>query len=253
MNIKGLSVFAIFCLIIVFIIDFSSFKIPELIDGTAKRAETLIYTLCISYIASYIFYFLNVYLKEKRERDSILPLIANNVISIIVNNQSIIKALKKLPINSSLNDIPSLEEFKELLKKVDPNQKAPMFYKDKTWIYLFQNRRESTLKTIEKIFISGEHVDTKLRAILLQIQSSLYLKEDYAFNSYSYKKETLDDYSLVFHKYFLLIQELRDFYDKNLKSYYEKSLPNKVHVLIPVGDDKFKIETQYRKKKKQSL
>lgn len=188
MNIKSLSIFAVFCLVVILIIDFSSFKIPELVEGTATRSESLIYTLCISYIASYIFYFLNVYLKEKKERDSILPLIANDVILILVNNQSIIKALKQQPINSSLNDNPTQEEFKELLKKVDPNENAPMFYKDKSWIYLFQNRRQSTLKKIEKIFISGKHVDVHLRVILLQMQSSLYLKEDYAFNSSSFKK-----------------------------------------------------------------
>jgi hypothetical protein len=34
-----------------------------------------------------------------------------------------------------------------------------MFYKNKSWTYLFQNRRESTLKTIEKVFASGKHVD----------------------------------------------------------------------------------------------
>lgn len=250
MNIKSLSIFAVFCLVVILIIDFSSFKIPELVEGTATRAESLIYTLCISYIASYIFYFLNVYLKEKKERDSILPLIANDVILILVNNQSIIKALKQQPINSSLNDTPTQEEFKELLKKVDPNENAPMFYKDKSWIYLFQNRRQSTLKKIEKIFISGKHVDVHLRVILLQMQSSLYLKEDYAFNSSSFKKKSLADYSLVFYKYFRLIQELRKFYNKNLKKYYERSLPDKVAVLIPVEDDKFKIETQYRKKEK---
>jgi hypothetical protein len=77
MNIKGLSIIAFFCLATILVIDFTTIKIPELIEGTADRAETLIYTLCISYIASYIFYFLNVYLKEKKERDSILPLIAN--------------------------------------------------------------------------------------------------------------------------------------------------------------------------------
>lgn len=248
MNIKGLSIIAVFCLTTVLTIDFTSFKMPELIEGTGTKAETLIYTFCISYLASYIFYFLNVYLKEKRERNSILPLIASNVISIIVNNQSIINALKQQPINSSLKDLPAKEEFKELLKKVNPNQNAPMFFKNRPWTYLFQNRRESTLKTIDKIFASGKHVDEDLRVILLKMQSSLYLREDYAFNLDNYEKETLADYSLVFYNYFELIQKLRVFYEKNLKKYYEQSLPDKLNVLVPVGDGKFKIDIQNRKK-----
>lgn len=248
MNIKGLSIIAVLCLAIVLTIDFSSFKIPELVNGTGTKFETLIYTLSISYLASYIFYFLNVYLKEKKERKSIFPLIANNVISILVNNQSIINALKQQPINSSLKDLPTLNEFKELLKKVNPKQNAPMYYKGESWIFLFQNRRESTLKTIDKIFASGKYVDDHLRMILLKMQSSLYLRGDYAFNSDNCEKESLTEYSLVFYKYFELIQELREFYDKNLKKYYEQSLPGKVNVLVPVGD-KFKIVVKDRKKK----
>lgn len=248
MKIKGLSIIAAFCLAIVIIIDFTSLKIPQLIDGKGAKFEMLIYTLSISYLASYIFYFLNVYLKEKQEQKAIFPLIASNVISIIVNNQSIINALKNQPINSSLRDFPTQSEFKELLQKVDPKQNAPMFYKDKPWMYLFQNRRDSTLKMIEKIFASGKHVDDDLRVILLKMQSSLYLREDYAFNSDNCEKDTLGDYSLVFYKYFELVQELRVFYEKNLKKYYERSLPDKLNVLVPVGDGKFKIEIQDRKK-----
>lgn len=248
MKIRELTIIAVFCLTIVIIIDFTSFKVTELIYDKGVKFEKLIYTLSISYLASYIFYFLNVYLKEKQEQKAIFPLIASNVISILVNNQSIINALKKQPINSSLLDFPNQFEFKELLQKIDPKQNTSMFYKDKPWIYLFQNRRESTLKTIDKIFASGKHVDDTLRVILLKMQSSLYLKEDYAFNSYDYEKNSLGDYSLVFYKYFELIQELRVFYEKNLKKYYEKSLPNKLNVLVPVEDGKFKIEIQDRKK-----
>jgi hypothetical protein len=246
MKIKGLSIIALICLVIVLTIDLSSFKIPEIIVGTADKSENLIHTLLISYLASYIFYFLNIYLKDRQEQKAIFPLIANNVISIIGNNQSIIKALKHQSINSSLKYLPSQTEFKELLKVVNPKDNAPMFFKDKSWIYLFQNRRESTLKTIDKIFASGKHVDDNLRLILLKIQSSLYLKEDYAFNSDNYDKSSLETYSLVFYKYFALIQELHDFYNKNLKKHYERSLPDKINVLVPVGD-KFKLVVKDKK------
>lgn len=248
MKIRGLSIIAAICLTIVITIDFTAFKFHELIEGKGAKFETLIYTLSISYIASYIFYFLNVFLKEKQEQNAIFPLIASNVNSILVNNQSIIKALKNQQTNGSLRDLPTQSEFKELLQRVNPKQNAPMFYKDKPWIYLFKNRKESTLNNIEKIFALGKHVDDNLRVVLLKMQSSLYLREDYAFNSADFEKDSLGDYSLVFYNYFKLIQELRLFYDKNLKKYYELSLPEKLNVLVPVGDGKFKIEIRDRKK-----
>lgn len=239
MKIRGLSIIAVFCLAIVITIDFTTLKIPELIDRTGAKFEMLIYTLSISYLASYIFYFLNIYLKEKQEQKAIFPLIASNVISILVNNQSIINALKTQRENSSLRDLPTQSEFKDLLKNVNPKQNAPMFYKNKPWTYLFQNRRESTLKTIDKVFASGKHVDDHLRMILLKMQSSLYLREDYAFNSDNCEKESLEDYNLVFYKYFELIQELREFYDKHLKRYYEQTLPKRTKKAVQIGDDAY--------------
>ena len=246
MKIKGLSIIALVCLVIVLTIDFTSFKIPELVEGTASKIENLIYTLCISYLASYIFYFLNVYLKEKQEQKAIFPLIAGNVISIIGNNKSIVKALNQQAKDKALNKYPTKNEFKQLLKTVNPKANAPLYFKDKSWIFLFRNRRENTLNTIEKIFSSGKHVDDNLRLILLKMQSSLYLKEEYAFNSESYDKPTLETYSLVFYKYFELIQELEFFYEKNLKKHYERNLPDKINVLIPVGD-KYKLVVKDKK------
>jgi hypothetical protein len=55
MKIKGLSIIALICLVIVLTIDLSSFKIPEIIVGTANKSENLKHTLSISYLASYIF------------------------------------------------------------------------------------------------------------------------------------------------------------------------------------------------------
>ncbi|MCB0606019.1 MAG: hypothetical protein KDC25_14210, partial [Saprospiraceae bacterium] len=78
---------------------------------------------------------------------------------------------------------------------------------------------------INRIFLSGKHVDEELRRILLEINYSLYLKDDYAFNSENFEKNTLEDYHLVFANYFDLIRELKNYYDKHLKTYYLTTLP----------------------------
>lgn len=72
--------------------------------------------------------------------------------------------------------------------------------------------------------MSGKHVDYKLRRILLDINSSLYLKEDYAFNSENFKNKTLEDYNVVFSNYFDKISELKKYYDTHLTFYYYKAL-----------------------------
>ena len=73
--------------------------------------------------------------------------------------------------------------------------------------------------------MSGKHVDEKLRKILLEMEISLYLNEAYAFNSDDFYKESLEDSHLVFSKYFKLIEDLKKYYDSNLKNTITVSHP----------------------------
>lgn len=224
MKIKGLSIIAIVCIGLLVWINFFDFKFYELIKGTGTKVESFAEIISLSYIAAYIFYFLNIYLVDRNERKSILPFIAKNVNMIISNNHSIINCLKNSP-KLSIDYFPQKDEYKELLCKVNPNDKAPFYYKNESWVYLFKNRQESTRNLIDRILLSGKHVDDKLRRVLLEINYSLYLKDDYAFNSYDYEKKNLEDYHLVFSNHFDLIQELKTYFDENLKYHFNMSLP----------------------------
>ncbi|MGE0635901.1 MAG: hypothetical protein AB7G44_06880 [Bacteroidia bacterium] len=224
MKIKGLSIIAIICIAIYCWINFLDFKFSELINGAGIKVEYFLETMALSYLGAYIFYFLNIFIIEKRERKTILPFIARNVMLIIVNNHSIINCLKKDQ-KLSIDFFPNKNDYKELLKKINPKDNLPFYYKDKNWVYLFKNRQESTRDLINRILLSGKHVDEELRRILLEINYSLYLKEDYAFNSEDFDKMNLEDYHLVFSSYFDLIKELKNHYDKNLKTYYLLTLP----------------------------
>ena len=117
MKIKGLSIFAIISFIIVLIINCTSWK---LVCNSCKadKIEAITENLCLSYIAGYIFYFLNIYLVERREKKHIMPYIARNVIGIIVNNYSIINCLKG-NMKTNLKEYPSLEEWKISLSNIN--------------------------------------------------------------------------------------------------------------------------------------
>ncbi len=224
MKFKTLTQIATACLLIVIWINFVDFKLPELILGKGPKFESLIEGFCRSFIAAYIFYSVNVYLKERREKKFILPLVANNVIQIVVNNHTIIKCLKN-DLNLSNKYFPTENEYKELLLNVNPQETAKMFSKDKNWLNLFENRRKSTLSSISKVFSSGRHIDDELRKTLLQLQSSLYLTEGWAFNSLTFEEKDLSKYYYVFFKYFELIKELSNYFERNLRPYYESNLP----------------------------
>ncbi|MEY3500962.1 MAG: hypothetical protein RL308_2631 [Bacteroidota bacterium] len=218
MKIKGLSIIALISLLVVVWINFINFKLETYLDGV--KIENLIENLCMSYIAGYIFFFLNSYLIERDEKKHIMPFIARNVIGMIVNNYSIINCFKG-NMNMKLNDYPNLEEFKILLANVNPKDKVPFFFKNQNWFFLLDNRKKSTILSIDRILISGKYVDEELRAIVLKMSNSLYLKDDYAFNSDEFEKQNLSDYSIVFFDYFALINQLNKYYVRHLKKYYD--------------------------------
>jgi hypothetical protein len=218
MKIKGLTYIAIICLTIVFVINFTEFKIVNGIDK-ADKIEALIENLCLSYIAGYMFFFLNNYLVERKEKKHILPFVARNVIGIIVNNYSIINCING-NMKMALSEYPTLDELKVSLSKIYPKNKLPLFYKNENWIYLFKNRQKLTIQSIERILLAGKHIDEELRSILLNMYSSLYLKEEYAFNSDDFEDEDLSKYSRVIKTHFDLVEKLNSYYNKNLKKYY---------------------------------
>ncbi len=120
----------------------------------------------------------------------------------------------------TLSEYPTLDELKVSLSKINPKNKLPLFYKNENWIYLFKIRQKSTIQTIERILLAGKHIDEELRSILLNMYSSLYLKEEYAFNSDDFEEEDLSKYSRVIKTHFDLIEKLNSYYNKNLKKYY---------------------------------
>ena len=220
MKTRGLSLIAVFCIGVIAWINFSDLKIPEIHTGYGSKFEKIAEVLAFSYLGSYIFYMLNIYLVERQEKKSILPFIAGKVIGIVVNNHSIINCLKNNP-KVDLTYYPTKYEFKNLLQNVNPHNKSPLYYKNESWIYLFKNRQKSTKNAINVIFQSGsKHIDEELRRILLEIDNSLYLKEEYAFNSDDFQYSSLEKYDLVFFKYFELILKLNTYYNKHLKKYY---------------------------------
>ena len=229
MKIKGLTLIA-FCLVGLLIwMNFIDLKFDEIVQGTAIKSEYFIETISLSYLAAYIFYVLNIYLVEKKERKSILPFVAKKVIGIIVNNYSIINCMTEpSKINMNIDFYPTKDDYKKLLRSINPKEKAPLFFKTKSWIYLFKNRQINTQNSIDKIWLSGKHVDDQLRRILVEISSSTYLNDSCAFNSEDFNDENLEKYYLVFFEYFQLIQQLRNYYNKNLKEYYLQTLPKQL-------------------------
>ena len=210
MKIKGLSIVLGFALFLVIWINFIDFKFETTFD--AVKINTLFENLCMSYIAGYIFFFLNSYLVEREEKKHIMPYIASNVMSLISNNHTIIHnitGVMKLDFSWWLTE----QEFKEHLSKIQSQEKVKFYFPKEDWTFFLNKRNTSTIDTVDKLLLSGKYLDEELRNILFEIRGSSFLKEDtnlFSLNNYK-----------TWNRYFERIQKLKPYFDKNLKGYYK--------------------------------
>lgn len=220
MKIRGLTTIFFGALLISFWINFIDFKFHTFWIFTEKagKLNSILDNLSLSYIAGYIFYFINVYLVERTEKKHILPYVAYKVNSILVNNYHIIRVLKQ---DAKLKDYyPDREEFFELLSFENLSKIKIYNYEDKTFITYLNIRGKGTSKNIEKVLTSSKYVGDELKSILLKLSESMLLNEDYCLNTSTYDAKTFNKYNGVFNTYFNEIEVLYKYYDKNLKLYF---------------------------------
>jgi hypothetical protein len=210
MKIKGLSIIALISLLIVVWINFIDFKFETSLN--AVKMENLIENLCMSYIAGYIFFFLNSYLVEREEKKHIMPYIASNVMSLISNNHTIIHnitGVMKFDFSWWLTE----QEFKEHLSKIQSQEKVKFYFPKEDWTFFLNKRNSSTIDTVDKLLLSGKYLDEELRNILFEIRGSSFLRQDCnLFSENNYK---------TWNRYFKRIEKLKPYFDKNLKEYYK--------------------------------
>ena len=213
MKIKGLSIIAVISLLVVIWINFFDFKFETSLDGV--KIENLIENLCMSYVAGYIFFFLNNYLVERKEKKHIMPFIASNVMRLISNNHTIIHNVTgemKFDFKWWLTE----QEFQEYLSKISYQEKVKFYFPKEDWIFFISKRNKSTIDAIDKLLLSGKYLDEELRNILFEIQGSSFLNDD----NNLYSENTLGKYYKTWFRYFERVQKLKTYFDKNLRYYY---------------------------------
>lgn len=92
---RKINTFLIISIFLIIWIDYIPIKLPSLVDNPEKF-EFLIYNLALAYLASYVFYYINNYLPEKKNYKIIKKVVNNNVLNII--------QYRKLLINLRDND-----------------------------------------------------------------------------------------------------------------------------------------------------
>jgi len=228
---KYLSLLFILSLISITWINFINIKIIEINNG--YKLEKIIENICEGYVISYIFYIICIYYPEKNDRKFILPWISKKIEFIINGNNNLVEEiLSSNNINNSnliKLEYPNGASWKNYLKNINPkgktNQKKMQLliggikYNNVTkqseiWSFYLMRNKENTNERINDLLSNSKYIDGNLLRILLEMKDSLFLKDNWGFNSNSFNKMDLSEFSLVFENYFKLIKNLSIYYNK---------------------------------------
>ena len=207
----GLSTVAIFCFLVLFWINFTENKIPEIIIGYGKPFEEIINSFALSYIAAFFFYVLNIYIKEKREKNHIAPTLKRLLSFIIYINDGGIKAsLYFNPENRSKSVF-------EILSNA-PTMKCKVFFES---VPAYAKETRSVINTLYTI---TKYIDAKLITILLELDIFI-METDWEPFMAEIPTEGKDEYirqrSYTIIKYFSLLEDLESYMKKNKIKYNE--------------------------------
>lgn len=96
---RKFNIILIITIFIIIWIDYIPLKIPSIVENPEKF-ESLMYNLALAYLASYIFYYINHYLPERKNSKIIKRVIHNNILNIITYRKTLLN-LKETGINET--------------------------------------------------------------------------------------------------------------------------------------------------------
>jgi hypothetical protein len=213
MKFRELLISAIICLLLVFYISFigDKFKIQEIKEGYGEKFEYIITSLCLSYIAAFIFYIFNVYIKEKKEQFIKREYISTNVISMVNFNSIFFYNIIKF--NNTQDTFEyrkkyflTKEQLLEILKIIE-NDEA----KKRDVAIWYDLTYERTKKHLAEICNMRDSFDAELAIIVSRLSTSKVLNNSFENDLKQQKlNESITNLKDDLHAYFqdmLILQE----------------------------------------------
>jgi hypothetical protein len=220
---KLLNYLLIASLVIIVLIELLS-DTHEIVPFGAEFGR-FVYSLGLSYIAAYIFYFVSVHLKEIKDKKTINPYISKQVFSIISLGKSMLEELKFASKVETVASFPTINEVEEICQKIDPESDARSGYLDGSrdnwfgWLmHCKTHHQERSLRLMSKIIF----LDTALIPLISALDESR-LFQKLRITIELTRMNTIKSDMILFKSdlfaYFSDIQALELYYNKHLKQY----------------------------------
>lgn len=168
-------------IILIVLIKFIFDDKEEIFKGGAEVGN-IIYQLSLAYLASFIFYFIVVYLKYFNEKKHIGPYIASRTGSVSAAIFIMLfEMFKEAGYKADDIHITNLtdDQITKMASKINPNDDAPSAYvktRDRitTWWTFFVYWKEETEKRINVIFRHSQFLEAEHIKLLLRVQENSF-------------------------------------------------------------------------------
>lgn len=238
---KELNILLAIAFIIVISMDLLLRDIPEWFPKGAAIGEA-IYRLSLSFIASYVFYFVVIHLKAEKDRRNTSAYLFKSITGILVNATNLMRdILKDSATTTSEKEVTNVVLF-GALKKIGPNQTVTektyeIGVRNPTWTEYLSYFERRCLAHIAEAFEKMSLLDTELIAILGELRhSGLFRHLEIARNP-GVKNADFEKMYPDFHTYFSNCMRLRDYAVSRLLPYVDVKNPEFYKGLVP-----FKLE-----------
>ena len=203
-----------------FIIELWLNYIPAIFNGADKVGE-FFSRLSTSYIAAFIFYFLVVHIKNLKDKENINEFVGHKVYAIITSAHLLIQPLmQKFDPKARFKNLDS-QELSQLLRSVDKTtNEAPFSIKGEkaNWLQWYEYLKESTESNLSHILLRYNHLDSQLIKFLTRVENSLFFTQWNLLYNLTVDK-TFGSYRFQIQSYLNLIEELKQYADKNFKEH----------------------------------
>jgi hypothetical protein len=241
-----LTTFLFICIIlIIWLYFFETYRLPALFQINPNNINKLIENLSLAFIASYLFYFIVVFLKEKDERKIIYPFVADytyilmNIVTQFAYSMKskagiIDMAYETSIYNRNFDIYPTKNELDKICNIINPNKKINESNAIPNLItipHFFGIMIKNSLEVdyyLKIILEKSNHMDVELLSLLTEIKTCDYHKRMTQFDKESLltaanRHDDLNGYINSFDRYFTLFRELEIYSENNLKKYVKRT------------------------------
>lgn len=213
----ALNIAFVVSLISILVMDLYLRNIPEIFYWGSEFGD-IYYRICLSMVASYIFYFIVVHLKAMKDKENVNKFISFKVSNILNTYKTQISDIKKLSNSNEEKKYFELEELEKLFSKINPNTQAPLMLGTKyaTWMQYFQSHNKRTQTHISKIFAQMPFLDSELVDILAHIDDNHHFNIINLLSSVQCNNTNMENFASDFLEYSNLCKKLEEYYNKKL-------------------------------------